>query len=195
MGLPNRAWPSDLGSAIRVANESRNPRMAFRFFIVIADLSTPYNGIGLTQVSGLCEKVLKELERLFFQMASSQHSPRGGDIWRVSFQERFLRTVTPSSWEAGDAWREPLESGRFREWDCSVNFLPTLLVSEFCDVISATPGKYSTINVRHFYHTLHSVTLERRKEGYGGAAMHLAAFNCNSKNRVVSTETNPAAGR
>jgi hypothetical protein len=34
-----------------------------------------------------------------------------------------LRTVTPSSWEAGDAWREPLEIGRFREWP--VNLRPS----------------------------------------------------------------------
>ena len=47
MGLPNRGWPSDSGMAIRVANESRNQRMAFRFFIVIADLQPPYNGIAL----------------------------------------------------------------------------------------------------------------------------------------------------
>jgi hypothetical protein len=53
-----------------------------------------------------------------------------GDIWRILFQERSLRTVTPSSWEAGDAWREPLEIARFQEWDYSVNFPFALLVSD-----------------------------------------------------------------
>ena len=51
---------------------------------MIADLQPPYNGIGLTQVSGFRENVRKCHE---------------GDIWRISFQERFLRTVTPSSWD------------------------------------------------------------------------------------------------
>ena len=39
-------------------------RAALIFFIVIADLQPPYNGIGLTQVSGLREKVVKSSESL-----------------------------------------------------------------------------------------------------------------------------------
>jgi hypothetical protein len=48
--------------------------------------------------------------------------------------------------DTGRTCDDSLEIGYFREWDCSVNFLPTLLVSD---------------------HTLCSLILERRKEGYG----------------------------
>jgi hypothetical protein len=58
------------------------------FFIVIADLQPPYNGIGLTQVSGFREKVLKGAERWFFQMASSQHS-LGGIFGEYRFKRFF----------------------------------------------------------------------------------------------------------
>jgi hypothetical protein len=35
------------------------------------------------------------------------------------FQERFLRTVSCSTCGSGRAWEEPLEIGRFREWNYS----------------------------------------------------------------------------
>jgi cell division protein FtsL len=79
--------------------------------------------------------------------------------------------------------------------DCSANFLPALLVSDICDVISATPGKYSTIHVRHFYHTLRTVILTRKRKAIEGRQCILLQSIACSKNRVVSTNANPAAAR
>ena len=119
MSLPNRARPFRLWDRrLRVANESRNPRMAFRFFIVIADLQPRTTGLPYTSFR-LREKVLKELERWFFQTASSQRSPRGG-YWESIVSREVVENHNSFILGASDAWREPLESGRFRRtgWDC-----------------------------------------------------------------------------
>ena len=79
----------------------------------------------------------------------SQNSSQGCYLENI-ISRMFFRNVSPSTRESVTLGGDPLESGRFREWNCFVNFLPTLLVSINCDAISATTGKYSTIDVRHF---------------------------------------------
>jgi len=87
--------------------------MAFRFFIVIADLQPRTTGLPYTSFR-IARKGHEGIGKVVFPNGEFSTLTTRGDIGRVSFQERLLRTVTPSSWEAGDAWRELLESGRFR---------------------------------------------------------------------------------
>ena len=54
---------------------------------MIADIQPPYNGIGLTQVAGFREKVLKGSERGFFRTSSAKHSPRGGYLENIVSRE------------------------------------------------------------------------------------------------------------